>query len=318
MPTCDLSIIVVNYNSNPELRQCLSALERVRGELPFEVLVVDNGSTDGSWPAAQAEHPWCRFQALGENHGFAGACNHGLDAASGRHVLLLNPDTEVQPGALKTLVRDLDQHPAWGIVGPRMVTPPIPPAREGVLYPAARRFPTPWSLFCEITGLARLFPHTKRFNGYLYGERNRKVLSRVDQIEGSALMISAAARRVVGKLDPQFFIFFEEVDWCKRVHDAGFEIHLIQDAVVTHHRSTTMSKFFVPSRVHHAESAMKYFRKHYGTEGLCKLRRWMRVGLWIRTCVLRTLLLVKRSDAFRIRLEGTRTMREVYRRGLPS
>jgi hypothetical protein len=282
------------------------------------VFVVDNGSADGSLEAAQAEHPWCRFIAFGENRGFAAACNAGLEQAQGRHAMLLNPDTEVQPGALKTLVRDLDQHPTWGIVGPRMVAPPLPLAREGVLYPAARRFPTPWSLFCEMTGLAKLFPHTKLFNGYLYGERNRKVLSKVEQIEGSALMISGAARRTVGNLDPQFFIFFEEVDWCKRVHDAGFEIHMIQDAVVTHHRSTTMSRFFVPSRMHHAESAMKYFRKHEGEAGLRKLRRWMRAALWIRAAVLRTILLVNRSDTFKIRLEGTRAMRSAYRRGLPA
>ena len=288
----------------------------MRSEVGFEAIVVDNNSADGSLEAAQAEFTWCRFLPLDLNYGFARACNEGLNVAQGRHVMLLNPDTEVQPGALSTLVRALDEHPQWGIVGPKMITPPIPPASGGETYPSARRLPTPWDLFCETTGLGKLFPRTRLFNGYLYGDKNQSDLDEVEQIEGSALMIGSEARRAARNLDPQFFIFFEEVDWCKRVRDDGYEIHVVQDAVVVRHRSTTMSKYFVPTRVHHAESAMKYFRKHYGQRGLKRLRKWMRRALVIRALVLRLALLFKHDENLRIRLAGTKAMREVYRRGL--
>ena len=306
----DLSIIIVNYNSNPELRDCLRALENVRTELAFEVLIVDNASSDGSLSAAQTEFPSCVFLPLDANRGFAGACNAGLEIATGRQAMLLNPDTEVQPGALTKLLQALSDHPNWGIVGPRMEN------ETGRIYTAARRLPTPWYLFCELTGLGKLFSHTKLFNGYLYGECDPTTLDAVEQIEGSALMISAAARQRVGNLDPQFFIFFEEVDWCQRVREAGFEIHVVQDAVIWHHRSTTMSRFFVPSRVHHAESAMKYFHKHGGGTGLQSLRNWMGAALWIRSVLLRLSLLFNANETTRTRLAGTQAMRKVYRRGL--
>jgi GT2 family glycosyltransferase len=312
----DLSIVIVNYHSLPELSACLSSLAVVRGECAFEVIVVDNGSDNDSLERAQREQPWCRYLALGENRGFAGACNAGLEITEGRHAMLLNPDTEVLSGALPKLVLALDDHPTWGIVGSRMVTPPRPPVNGGEPYCAARRFPTPWYLFSEATGLARLFPRTKLFNGYLYGEHDPQTLDEVEQIEGSALMISERARQEVGNLDPQFFIFFEEVDWCQRVRAAGFEIHVVPDAIIRHHRSTTMSRFFVSSRVHHAESALKYFRKHHGERGVSQLRRWMIAGLWIRALVLRLALLVKHDPKLRIRFEGTQAMRDVYRRGL--
>jgi hypothetical protein len=310
MPQPDLSIVIVNYHSLPELSACLSSLAAVRNECAFEVIVVDNGSDDDSMERAQTEQPWCRYVALGQNRGFAGACNAGLEIAEGRHAMLLNPDTEVLPGALPKLVLALDDHPTWGIVGPRMVD------QSDQTYPAARRFPTAWYLFCESTGLAKMFPRIKLFNGYLYGERVPQTLDDVEQIEGSALMISERARQEVGNLDPQFFIFFEEVDWCRRVRAAGFETHVLSDAVIRHHRSTTMSRFFVPSRVHHAESAMKYFRKHGGESGLNNLRRWMRAALWIRALTLRLARLVKSDPQLRLRLDGTQAMRDAYRRGL--
>lgn len=294
----------------PELGLCLSSLEAVRDECAFEVIVVDNNSSDGSLEHAQKKYLWCRYVSLGENRGFAAACNVGLSLAQGRHAMLLNPDTEVTPGVLFALVRALDVHPSWGIVGPQMLDP------NGHIYSAARRLPTPWYLFSETTGLAKLFPRTKLFNGYQYGERDPQMLNEVEQIEGSALMISGRARQTVGNLDPQFFIFFEEVDWCKRVREAGFEVHVVPEAVVRHQRSTTMSRFFVPSRVHHAQSAMKYFRKHYGERGLNSLRRWMRAALWIRALILRLALLFKRDSELNERLEGTQAMHETYRRGL--
>lgn len=306
----DLSIIIVNYNGGQDLLTCLKALERVRAEVAFEVIVVDNGSSDGSAEEAEAKHPAFKVLRAGKNLGFAAGCNLGLGAARGRHAMLLNPDTEVLPGALRQLMSALDGHSSWGIVGPRMVD------QNGYQYPAARRFPTPYHLFCEYTRLAFLFPRSRLFAAYFYGDCDMKTMDTADQIEGSAFVISGRAREAVGDLDPRFFLFFEEVDWCRRVREAGFEIHLVQDAVVRHRRSAIMSQYFLEARVAHAESAMKYFYKYYGQAGVKRLRRWMRAGLWIRRFAMRLAAVLGAGERARIRAEAARRELAVYRRGL--
>jgi GT2 family glycosyltransferase len=309
MPSPELSIIIVNYNGKQDLPRCLASLQAAAQEIALDVIVVDNGSTDGSIADAEAQFPTVRCVRAERNLGFAGGCNRGLALATGRHAMLLNPDTEVLPGALPALVQALDRHPAWGIVGPRMLD------GQGRAYPAARRLPNPFSLFCESTRLAFLFPHTRFFAGYYYGESDPRALDRVEQIEGSALVISQAARQAVGDLDPRFFLFFEEVDWCRRVAAAGFEIHVVQTATVRHHLSTTMSRFYLTAREAHARSAMAYFEKHEGAAGLARLQRWMRTALIIRELGMRIAALSGSARA-KLRADGARVERAVYRQGL--
>jgi GT2 family glycosyltransferase len=306
----DLSVIVVNYNSGDVLPQCLTAVAVARTELKLDVIVVDNGSTDGSIESAEKAHPDFCFVRAESNLGFAKACNLGLAKARGRHYMLLNPDTEVMPGALKELVAALDENPQWGIIGPRMVDGQDRP------YPAARRFPTPFFLFTESTRLAFLFPHSRLWARYFYGERNPANLGNIDQVEGSALAISGRARAVVGDLDERFFLYFEEVDWCLRVQQAGFENHIVSVAVVRHHRSTTMSRFFLDTRVHNAESAMKFFFKHHGERGLRSLRRWMCATLLLRETAMTLAAWFGAGERAKIRVAGARLERKIYRRGL--
>jgi hypothetical protein len=308
----DISIVVVNYNGKDDPLACLGSLELARDELGIEVLMADNGSTDGSVEAVADRHPWVRIIAMGQNLGFAAACNHALAEAQGRHVMLLNPDTEVPPHSLKSLVQALDQNPQWGIVGPRMVD------QDNRPYPSARRFPTPFFLFCECTRLVYLFPRSKLFAGYFYGDCEQNSQGRVDQIEGSALLISGPARRAVGPLDERFFLFFEEVDWCRRVGQAGFEVRVVQDAVVRHRRAATMSRFYVEARRANARSALAFFEKHHGSEGVKSLRRWMLAALLIRQLATAWLSLFGKRELARLRLAGARAEWEVYRRGLAS
>jgi N-acetylglucosaminyl-diphospho-decaprenol L-rhamnosyltransferase len=308
----DLSVIIVNYNGRAVLLGCLEALGNVRDELAFEVIVVDNGSSDGSPEDAEEKYPNFRVLRAGENIGFAAACNLGLARATGRHAMLLNPDTEVLPGALKRLVDALDDHPIWGVVGPRMVD------QSGSLYPAARRFPTPWRLFCEYTRLSSLLARSRLFADYYYGDRDVKTLDTVDQVEGSALVISGPAREAVGNLDPRFFLFFEEVDWCRRVWDAGFEIHLVQDAVVRHRRASIVSQYFIEARAAHAVSAMRYFHKYDGEAGLKRLQRWMTMALLIRKWGMRLAAILGAGEKARMRVEAATREQAVYRRGLPT
>jgi GT2 family glycosyltransferase len=305
----DLSVVIVNFNGKNDLLRCLASLNGASSGRGVDVIVVDNGSSDGSIEAAEGQFPSVRFLRLGKNVGFAAACNYGMAEAKGRHIMLLNPDTEVLPGALAELVRALDAHGEWGIVGPRMVD------SADQAYRAARRFPTPFYLFCECTRLAYLFPRSI-FGIYFYGDNPPDMLDQVEQIEGSALVISEAARAMVGPLDEQFFLFFEEVDWCRRVIMIGLQVHVVQSATVRHHRSTTMSRNYLAARVANAESAMKYFFKYHGREGVASLRRWMRTALTLRILGAKLISLFGRKELARLRIEGARMERDVYRRGL--
>ena len=312
MQTPDISIVVVNYNGKDDLLACLGSLELARDEVSLEVLMVDNGSNDGSIGAVASRFPWVRIIEIGQNLGFAAACNRGLAEVRGRHAMLLNPDTEVLPHSLTSLTQALDHHPEWGIVGPRMVDQHSRP------YPSARRFPTPFRLFCECTRLVYLFSRSKLFGGYFYGDCPQNSLEGVDQIEGSALMIRSQVLRAVGPLDERFFLFFEEVDWCKRVREAGFEVRVVQDAVVRHRRATTMSRFYVEARRANARSALAYFDKHYGSKRVRSLRRWMLAALLIRQLATAWWSLFGKREAARLRLLGARAEWDIYRRGLRS
>lgn len=302
----DLSIIIVNFNGGTEILRALSALRRVSAELRFEVRIVDNASTDGSAEKIAAGFPEFHIESAGKNLGFAAGCNHGLKHAIGRHFMLLNPDTEIRPGALRSLVEALDQHATWGIVGARMLT------ETGESYRAARRFPQPFDLFCECVKLNQLFPTNRWFSRYFYGNVAPEELDEVDQVEGSALMISGKVRAVVGDLDERFFVFFEEVDWCRRVRNAGYEIHVVQMAEIVHHRSTTMSKFYRESRLYNAASACHFFEKWEGKSGVRRLKRWMIPALWIREWGVRLLSLVRSDQGLTIKATAARSERKYY------
>jgi GT2 family glycosyltransferase len=306
-----LSVIIVNYNGGDELLACLKSLRDSNEFISHEALVIDNDSRDGSFARAKQAFSQFKFISAGDNVGFAAANNIGLRNATGRHVLLLNPDTEIESGALSRLVSALEAHPEWGIIGPRMLD------GNGKPYRAARRFPTTKDLAYEQLGLSKLFPLSRRFNGYVYGETPLRTLDEVEQIEGSALLIRREALDAVGPLDEQFFIFFEEVDWCRRVRDAGFEIHVVADAAVRHHRSTTMSKHYVRIRRIHANSAMKYFRKHHGEESLRELRKRMKRALRLRILLCWLHLPLGGFGKALLRAQGASAELDAYQRGLP-
>ncbi len=304
-----LAIVIVNYNSAPEILACLRSLEQNFASNRCEIIVADNGSTDSSIALITAQYPHVRVLLLHENRGFAAACNAGMQAAVGTNILLLNPDTETDCAAVSALFGALQEHPQWGIVGARMVN------GAGRPYRAARRLPTVRDLVFSATGLARLFPHSRYWNGYLYGERALESLDEVEQVEGSCLLISAAARQAVGDLDERFFIFFEEVDWCKRVREAGFEIHVVPSVEVKHHISTTMGRHYERTREYHAQSAMAYFRKHHGESGYRALRRAMRWALMLRAAMTGLPALLNIGN-MRRRFSGTLRELATYRRGL--
>ena len=197
--------------------------------LPFETIVVDNASTDGTaeWLRAQASE--VRLIANPDNRGFARASNQGIRAARGPYVLLLNPDTIVAPGTLRRTREHLEGHPGLAAASCKVVRP------DGRLDPSCKReFPSTWDAFARFVGLSRLFPGSRLFARYDAAHLDEDRSQEVPLIDGCFMMIRRAALQSVGLLDERFFMYVEEMDWCRRAHDAGWSIGYDPSGTIVH------------------------------------------------------------------------------------
>jgi GT2 family glycosyltransferase len=229
-----LSIVIVNFNTGPLLAECLASIRRSAGDVPLEVLVVDNASTDGSLDVL-GDHPEVQGLRNAANVGFARAVNRALAVTQGRFVLLLNPDTLVRPGTLRRLLDFADAHPDAGIVGPRLVNP------DGTLQTSAYRFPTLVQAGGTILGLKRLVPvgwlraHAGRWLGARFGQLDpHRTARQVDLVTGACMLVRREVLDAIGGLDPRFFLYFEEKDYCLRARQAGFATRFDPSTEVLH------------------------------------------------------------------------------------
>lgn len=214
----DLSIITVSWNVKDYLRASLEAIFQHVGTVNGEVWVVDNASTDGTGAMLREwarKEPRLRVLLNNTNVGFARANNQAIEQANGRYILLLNPDMRVFPDTLATMVQWMDVHPKAGVAGCHLVD------ETGETVPHVRRFPGLWNQLAIILKIPHLFPRV--LDRYLMRDFDYTKEARVDSVRGSFFMIRREALRV-GLLDERFFIWFEEVDFCKRMRSAGWEV----------------------------------------------------------------------------------------------
>ncbi len=280
-----LSICIVNWNTRELLRACLRSIERYPPAEPYEVIVVDNASTDGSAEMVRAEFPNVFLIANAENRDYAAGNNQALRQARGEFILLLNPDTEMHPDTLQRAIDFLRAHPEVGAIGAKQLYP------NGRLQPSLRAFPTPRNLLFEVLGLAKLFPRSRLFATYRYGWFPYDRPLEVDQPMGTFLMVRRAVVEQVGLMDEAFPLFFNDVDWCYRIKQAGWKIMFVPDVVITHHggASTRQVRLSAIRESHRALEA--FYRKHYRSRlpvwaygaiiGLIRLSAWVRVA-WAR------------------------------------
>lgn len=267
----DLAIIIVNYNTRDLLRECLRSVYASRGEVSYIVYVVDNASTDGSAAMVRAEFPQARVIESPVNGGFAYANNLGLKALGfppeggvveaphrlPRYVLLLNPDTVLPPGALAEMMAFMDARPSAGVVGPKLVRP------DGSLDFACRRsFPTPEISFWRMTGLSRLFPRSRRFGRYNMTYLDPDTLTQVDSVVGAFMWVRREAILQVGLLDEAFWMYGEDLDWAKRIKDAGWEVWY-NPAVTVLHVKEAASRKSRRAREEFYRAMVIFYRKHY-------------------------------------------------------
>lgn len=259
-----LSIITVSWNTRDLLRRCLESVKAelaLRPDVEVEVFLVDNDSADGSAQMVALEHPWARLVENKENLGFAKANNQALRACCGQYVLLLNPDTEVKPGAIWHLVDFLDSRERAGVVAPQLLN------SDGSVQRSCREFPTFFGMFYELAGLSRLFPagspSGKKFRAYKMLDWNHDDERQVDQPEGACLLLRRAVIDEVGLLDEGFFMLFEEVDWCYRIKQRGWEIWFSPAAQVTHHYGQSIKQVKIKMIISSHRGLYRFWRKHY-------------------------------------------------------
>ncbi|MCX6022930.1 MAG: glycosyltransferase family 2 protein [Chloroflexi bacterium] len=296
MDTMELSVIIVSYNTAGLLARCLTtldaALERAADAAGMartqyaEVFVVDNASADGSAAAVHEGYPWVRVIANRQNRGFAAANNQALTQAAGRKLLLLNPDTEVIGDAIADLAAYLDQHPEAGVAGGRLRY------GDGAFQHSAFRFPT------LAMALLDFFPINHRLTESWINGRYSAALYHgdafpVDHPLGACMMLRREVAEAIGGFAEDYFMYGEEVDWCLRIRQAGWDIACLPGAEFVHHggRSTQQVRERMYKQLHH--SRLTLFRKHY--------------PLWYRAAVRPIMaagLLAETARAWRLRSQG--------------
>ena len=279
--TVDVSIVVVTYNAGEYVRKCLESLQGDgRPTVSHEVIVLDNASSPSLVPLLREYLPEQSVVALPQNVGFGRACNAGAERATGRYVLLVNPDAEVRPGTVDALVRAADAEPRPGVVGGRTVT------ETGDVDPkSCWGAPSVWSTFCFATGLSTAFRGTRLFDPESLGRWQRDSVRDVDIVTGSLFLVPAEVWREVGGFDSDYFMYGEDADLCRRIRDTGRRVFITPEAVAIHANgasSTTGNKTVLLMK-----GKVTYVRKHFGagTREVC--RRLLLVGVGWRATAYR-------------------------------
>lgn len=246
-----LSIIIVNYNSKELLKNCVDSIYAQSMNIPFDVWIVDNNSSDDSLKAVETNYPQVNIIKNKENLGFAYANNQAILKTRADYILLLNPDTVVTDNALEKMVKFMKNNPDVGIAGCRILN------EDGSLQLACRRsIPTPKVAFFRLTGLSKLFPKSKTMAQYNLTYLDPDETHEVDAVSGSFLMIRKSVIDDIGMLDERFFMYGEELDWCLRAKQNGWKVIYYPRAQITHYKGQC-------SKSNSRKAAFEFYRSMY-------------------------------------------------------
>jgi hypothetical protein len=285
-----VSIVIVSFNTRDVLRECLQALERRAGAISYETVVIDNNSRDGSAEMVEAEFTWARVVRCDRNLGFAGANNRGFAKVAGRYVVLLNSDAFLQPGALERAVAHMDSNPMVALAGGRLV------GRDGSWQPSARMFPSLLNELLVMSGLSSRYSTSRLFGRVDRTFADPSESAPVDWVPGAFSIIRRDLLEKIGYFDERFFLYYEEVDLCRRLKAAGYQIWYWPDIEVVHlggESSKTIKHIKLSSSgsqltLWRMRSRLLYYRKHHGASGAWAAL--MVEGWWNRLRLARNLI----------------------------
>lgn len=255
--TVDVSVIIINWNTRQLLEDCLASLPDSCASHSWEVIVVDNNSTDGSQEMVRQKFPQTKLICNSTNVGFAHGNNQGIKASCGRYVSLVNSDVKVLPGCHDKLVEFMDANPQIGISGPRVLN------GDMTMQSSCRRFPSLWNNVCDAFAFRRFFPNSAFFAGehMLYFKHDRLIYP--DVLVGCFLFARKKAVDEFGLLDESFFMYGEDVDWCTRCWHSGWKIAFYPDAQAIHYRGGSSNADPVRFAVVQQRARQQLWKKHF-------------------------------------------------------
>lgn len=278
----ELSVILVNWNAGAELLNTLSALYQALASLPdSEVILVDNASTDGSAQAAAQKFPTLKVIYNSTNLGFGAANNIGFAQAQGRYILLVNPDLRITSAALQAMLDFMETHPQAGMCGPKVLE------SDGVTISpwCARRDPYPWDVFCEYAFLTRLLPTHPLFARYVMGDWDHVSNREVNALTGACMLVRREVIEQISGFDEQFFMYGEDIDWCRRIRRGGWQVWYVAAAEVQHEGAHSTRQIDDRGSRWSLESYLRYFRTWGSGFELLRARLALSSGNLVRALI---------------------------------
>jgi GT2 family glycosyltransferase len=253
-----VSIVIVAWNAKNFVIECLESLAYLRGKLSFEVIVVDNASTDGAPESVEQLFPDVKLIRNDGNYGFAQANNIGIKRSRGSYLALVNSDARFVDNCFEPMLNYMAEHPDIGLLGPKMLGP------EGTYGRSTIRFPTVWNTFCRAMNVDVFFKGWKLFNSYITFEFKHNETRDVETLAGWFWLVRRSALEKVGLLDERFFMYGEDFDWCYRFHQKGERVVFFAGAQAFHYGGASSSAAPPEFTVEQERSNGQFFRKHYG------------------------------------------------------
>lgn len=262
----DVAVVIPSWNTRELLTECLAALPS-----DVEVCVVDNASEDGSAERVEQDFPHVKLIRNAENLGFARACNQGAEATAGRYVFLLNADARTNDGVIETLAKFLDEHPAYGAAAPRLLDP------DGTTQRGCMAFPKLKTPMYFGSPLERWFPNSPELERYFCRGFDHERDADVQQPPAAAFLVRRELYEELGGLDEELWLFYNDVDFCKRMSARGMLLRYLAEPTVFHVKGASTSQFVDFASEWH-KNRLAYYRKHHGRLA----------GLWVKLCTALT------------------------------
>jgi GT2 family glycosyltransferase len=290
-----VSVVIVSWNAREYLEQCLTSLSVEVCRYPMEIIVVDNASTDGSPECVESRFPHVRVVRNATNLGFAKANNIGISHSRGRYLCFINSDVKVLKDCVTHLVDYCEQQSDVGMVGPRLF------GGDGELQRSCRGAPTLWNMFCRTLALDTLFPKMKVFAGYSLAYWPHEVVRPVDILSGCFWLVRKEALARVGLLDESFFMYGEDMDWCKRFWAAGWKVVFVPTAEAIHYGGASSANAPVRFFIEMQRADLQYWKKHHSGPAV--------VVYFLLSC----LHLMLRAVGYTLAMCFAKERREIYR-----
>lgn len=286
----DLSIIIVNYNTKKLTLECIESIYKSKMNYTFEIFVVDNNSSDNSVEAIKEAFSNVKVIENKENVGFSKANNQAIKVSKGRYILLLNSDTIVNDTTLSTVIDFMDEHEDAGATGCKVVLP------DGSLDKACHRgFPTPEASFYYITGLAKKYPNSPKFNSYHKSYLNMEEIHEIDCLVGAFMMVRRKTINEVGMLNETYFMYGEDIDWCYRIKEGGWKIFYHPKVSIVHYKGASSRKkpFKIVYEFHRA--MFVFYKNHFAPKYNLFINSLVYLGVSIKLSAAVTLNVLKKS-----------------------